>query len=61
MTDEKYEVRLCVPEAAIQVCSTKDPQLSLKITLSSLTMSEEHGTGDGIYINPSLFMFYAAE
>uniref|UniRef100_A0A3B4FK13 Spermatid perinuclear RNA-binding protein-like n=1 Tax=Pundamilia nyererei TaxID=303518 RepID=A0A3B4FK13_9CICH len=36
MTDDKYEVRSCVPEAAIQVCTTKDPHLTLKITLSSL-------------------------
>uniref|UniRef100_A0A7N8YM05 Spermatid perinuclear RNA-binding protein-like n=1 Tax=Mastacembelus armatus TaxID=205130 RepID=A0A7N8YM05_9TELE len=38
MTEDKYEVRSCVPEAAIRVCSTKDPQLTLKITLSSLAM-----------------------
>lgn len=44
MTEDKYEVRSCVPEAAIQVCSAKDPQLTLKITLSSLTMREEHST-----------------
>ncbi|KAI3372114.1 hypothetical protein L3Q82_006970 [Scortum barcoo] len=44
MTDDKYEVQSCVPEAAIQVCSTKDPRLTLKITLSSLAMREEHGT-----------------
>ncbi|CAG5919336.1 unnamed protein product [Menidia menidia] len=44
MTDEKYEVRSCVPEAAIQVCSTRDPQLTLKITLSSLAMREEPST-----------------
>ncbi|XP_070759746.1 spermatid perinuclear RNA-binding protein-like [Enoplosus armatus] len=42
MTEDKYEVQSCVPEAAIRVCSTKDPQLSLKITLSSLAMREEH-------------------
>ncbi|XP_028271095.1 spermatid perinuclear RNA-binding protein-like [Parambassis ranga] len=42
MTDDKYEVRSCVPEAAIQVCSTKDPRLTLKVTLSSLAMREEH-------------------
>ncbi|KAM4576588.1 spermatid perinuclear RNA-binding protein-like isoform 2-T3 [Odontesthes bonariensis] len=41
MTDDKYEVRSCAPDAAIQVCSTKDPQLTLKITLSSLAMREE--------------------
>ncbi|XP_013870077.1 spermatid perinuclear RNA-binding protein isoform X1 [Austrofundulus limnaeus] len=46
MTDDKYEVRSCVPEAAIQVCSTKDPRLSLKITLSSLAMRDEHDTGE---------------
>ncbi|XP_038559784.1 spermatid perinuclear RNA-binding protein-like isoform X1 [Micropterus salmoides] len=44
MTEDKYEVQSCVPEAAIRVCSTKDPQLELKITLSSLTMREEHST-----------------
>ncbi|XP_005451542.1 spermatid perinuclear RNA-binding protein isoform X2 [Oreochromis niloticus] len=41
MTDDKYEVRSCVPEAAIQVCTTKDPHLTLKITLSSLAMRDE--------------------
>ncbi|XP_067376933.1 spermatid perinuclear RNA-binding protein-like isoform X5 [Channa argus] len=44
MTEDKYEVRSCVPEAAIRVCNTKDPQLTLKITLSSLAMREEHNT-----------------
>ncbi|XP_054867335.1 spermatid perinuclear RNA-binding protein-like isoform X1 [Amphiprion ocellaris] len=44
MTDDKYEVRSSVPEAAIQVCSTKDPQLTLKITLSSLTMRDDPST-----------------
>uniref|UniRef100_A0A3Q0RF92 Uncharacterized protein n=1 Tax=Amphilophus citrinellus TaxID=61819 RepID=A0A3Q0RF92_AMPCI len=47
MTDDKYEVRSCVPEAAIQVCSTKDPRLTLKITFSSLAMREEQGTRCG--------------
>lgn len=46
MTEDKYEVRSFVPEAAIRVCSTKDPQLVLKITLSSLAMREEHNTID---------------
>jgi len=54
MTDDKYEVRSCVPEAAIQVCSTKAPQLTLKITLSSLAMREEHSsTEEGIDSSPS--------
>uniref|UniRef100_A0A3B3VPH7 Spermatid perinuclear RNA-binding protein-like n=1 Tax=Poecilia latipinna TaxID=48699 RepID=A0A3B3VPH7_9TELE len=41
MTDDRYEVRSCVSEAAIRVCSTKDPRLTLKITLTSLAMREE--------------------
>lgn len=44
MTEDKYEVNSFVPEAAIRVCRTTDPQLSLKITLSSLAMREEHGS-----------------
>lgn len=49
MTDDKYEVRSCVPEAAIQVCTTKDPHLTLKITLSSLAMRDEQSaTEEGI-------------
>ncbi|KAG8011750.1 Spermatid perinuclear RNA-binding protein [Nibea albiflora] len=44
MTEDKYEVQSCVPEAAIRVCSIRDPQLTLKITLSSLAMREEHST-----------------
>ncbi|XP_047236263.1 spermatid perinuclear RNA-binding protein-like [Girardinichthys multiradiatus] len=44
MTDDTYEVRSCISEAAIQVCSTKEPRLALKITLSSLAMMEEHST-----------------
>ncbi|XP_070689833.1 spermatid perinuclear RNA-binding protein-like isoform X1 [Pempheris klunzingeri] len=46
MTEDKYEVQSCVPEAAIRVCSTKDPQLTLKITLSSLAMREERSATD---------------
>ncbi|KAK5931950.1 hypothetical protein CgunFtcFv8_003696 [Champsocephalus gunnari] len=42
MTEDKFEVQSCVPEAAIRVHNTKDPRLTLKITLSSLTMREEH-------------------
>ncbi|KAM3868410.1 spermatid perinuclear RNA-binding protein-like [Diretmus argenteus] len=44
MTEDKYEVQSCVPEAAIRVVNTKDPKLTLKITLSSLAMREEHNT-----------------
>ncbi|XP_010772316.1 spermatid perinuclear RNA-binding protein-like, partial [Notothenia coriiceps] len=42
MTEDKFEVQSCVSEAAIRVRNTKDPRLTLKITLSSLTMREEH-------------------
>ncbi|XP_074525997.1 spermatid perinuclear RNA-binding protein-like isoform X1 [Halichoeres trimaculatus] len=42
MTEEKYEVQSSVSEAAIRVCSSTDPRLTLKITLSSLAMREEH-------------------
>ncbi|KAM4616261.1 spermatid perinuclear RNA-binding protein-like isoform 2-T2 [Polymixia lowei] len=41
LTEDKYEVRSCAPEAAIQVFNTKDPNLTLRITLSSLAMREE--------------------
>ncbi|XP_068616723.1 spermatid perinuclear RNA-binding protein-like [Brachionichthys hirsutus] len=46
MTEDKYRVQSCVPEAAIQVCSTKDPQRTLKITLSSLAMRDERSTAE---------------
>lgn len=44
MTEDKYEVRPCVPEAAIRVSRSADPQLSLKVTLSSLAMRDERGS-----------------
>lgn len=59
MTEDKYEVHPCVPEAAIRVCRTADPQLSLKITLSSLAMREEHGSGEeGIDPTPPPFILF---
>ena len=49
MTEDKFEVQSCVPEAAIRVRNTKDPRLTLKITLSSLSMREERSpTEEGI-------------
>ncbi|XP_016898273.1 spermatid perinuclear RNA-binding protein-like isoform X1 [Cynoglossus semilaevis] len=36
MTEEKFEVRSCASEAAVWVCTTRYPVLTLKITLSSL-------------------------
>lgn len=59
MTEDKYEVHSCVPEAAIRVCRTTDPQLSLKITLSSLAMREEHGSREeGIEHPPPPFLLF---
>lgn len=59
MTEDKYEVHACVPEAAIRVCRTTDPQLSLKITLSSLAMREEHGSREeGIDPTPPPFILF---
>ncbi|XP_031434110.1 spermatid perinuclear RNA-binding protein [Clupea harengus] len=41
LTEEKYEVECCVPEAAILVHSTGEPKLRLKVTLTSPRMREE--------------------
>uniref|UniRef100_A0A3P9PB41 Spermatid perinuclear RNA-binding protein-like n=1 Tax=Poecilia reticulata TaxID=8081 RepID=A0A3P9PB41_POERE len=48
MTDDRYEVQSCVSEASIRVCSTKDPRLTLKITLTSLTMREEEDDDEDV-------------
>lgn len=54
MTQDKYEVHSCVSEAAIRVRSTRAPQLTLKITLSSLAVREEHNAGtEGIEPAPT--------
>uniref|UniRef100_A0AAY5EUS4 Spermatid perinuclear RNA-binding protein n=1 Tax=Electrophorus electricus TaxID=8005 RepID=A0AAY5EUS4_ELEEL len=45
LTEEKYEVQCCVPEAAILVCSTTEPKLTLKVTLTSPQMREDSGPG----------------
>nr|XP_046225476.1 spermatid perinuclear RNA-binding protein isoform X3 [Oncorhynchus gorbuscha]XP_046225477.1 spermatid perinuclear RNA-binding protein isoform X3 [Oncorhynchus gorbuscha] len=41
LTEDKYEVQRCVPEAAILVCSTTEPKLTLKVTLTSPQMRED--------------------
>uniref|UniRef100_A0A665TUQ8 Spermatid perinuclear RNA-binding protein-like n=1 Tax=Echeneis naucrates TaxID=173247 RepID=A0A665TUQ8_ECHNA len=48
MTEDKYEVWSCVPEAAIRVCSTKNPRLTLKITLSSLEDDRAEDEEEGV-------------
>jgi len=40
VTDEKYEVKRCVEEAAIIVTNEKDPKASCSITLTSPVMRE---------------------
>ncbi|XP_029109011.1 spermatid perinuclear RNA-binding protein isoform X4 [Scleropages formosus] len=48
LTEEKYEVQSCIPDAAILVCSTKEPKLMLKVTLTSLQMREDFSKGDKV-------------
>lgn len=43
LTEEKYEVRSSLPEAAILVKTTTEPKLTLKITLTSPAMREDDG------------------
>lgn len=43
--DEKFEVKICVEEAAIIVASDKDPKTSCAITLTSPVMREENTDG----------------
>lgn len=40
ITDEKYEVKRCVEEAAIIVSSEGDPKTSCSVTLTSPIMRE---------------------
>uniref|UniRef100_A0A8C8CS08 Spermatid perinuclear RNA-binding protein n=1 Tax=Oncorhynchus tshawytscha TaxID=74940 RepID=A0A8C8CS08_ONCTS len=46
LTEDKYEVQRCVPEAAILVCSTTEPKLTLKVTLTSPQMREDSDTDE---------------
>ncbi|KAK6315633.1 hypothetical protein J4Q44_G00131570 [Coregonus suidteri] len=48
LTEEKYEVQRCVPEAAILVCSTTEPKLTLKVTLTSPQMREDSDTDEQV-------------
>uniref|UniRef100_A0AAZ3QEP0 Spermatid perinuclear RNA-binding protein n=1 Tax=Oncorhynchus tshawytscha TaxID=74940 RepID=A0AAZ3QEP0_ONCTS len=42
LTEDKYEVRSSVSQSAIWVVNINDPKFSLKVTLSSLAMRDEH-------------------
>ncbi|KAM9465222.1 spermatid perinuclear RNA-binding protein-like isoform 3-T3 [Salvelinus alpinus] len=46
LTEDKYEVRSSVSESAIWVVNINDPKFSLKVTLSSLAMRDEHTAKD---------------
>ncbi|KAI4876392.1 hypothetical protein NFI96_017852, partial [Prochilodus magdalenae] len=46
LTEEKYEVQCCIPEAAVLVRSTTEPKLTLKVTLTSPQMREDGETGE---------------
>ncbi|KAI1904785.1 hypothetical protein AGOR_G00009260 [Albula goreensis] len=48
LTEEKYEVQRCIPEAAILVHNTKEPKLTLKVTLTSPQMRDEYSKGDEV-------------
>lgn len=41
LTEEKYEVQSCIPEAAILVCAATEPKLTLKVTLTSPKMRDD--------------------
>ncbi|XP_060751529.1 spermatid perinuclear RNA-binding protein isoform X2 [Tachysurus vachellii] len=46
ITEEKYEVECSIPEAAILICSTTEPKLTLKVTLTSPQIREDGETGE---------------
>ncbi|XP_013981240.2 spermatid perinuclear RNA-binding protein isoform X4 [Salmo salar] len=48
LTEEKYEVQRCVPEAAILVCSSTEPKLTLKVTLTSPQMRKDSDTDEQV-------------
>ncbi|KAF7700768.1 spermatid perinuclear RNA-binding protein isoform X1 [Silurus meridionalis] len=41
LTEEKYEVKSSIPEAAILICCTAEPKLTLKVTLTSPQIRED--------------------
>lgn len=51
MTEDKYEVKRCVEEAAIIVTAEKEPNPSCTITLTSPVMREANTTEGGKVIH----------
>lgn len=54
ITDEKYEVKRCVEEAAIIVSSESDPKTSCSVTLTSPVMRETQLADGGQSPLPSM-------
>ncbi|KAK3098799.1 hypothetical protein FSP39_023235 [Pinctada imbricata] len=50
ITEEKYEVKRCVEEAAIIVTSDKQPQTSCTVTLTSPVMREQQTEGETVTV-----------
>ncbi|XP_057176585.1 spermatid perinuclear RNA-binding protein isoform X2 [Triplophysa rosa] len=46
LTEEKYEVQSCIPEAAILVCTATEPKFTLKVTLTSPKMRDDEETDE---------------
>ncbi|KAA0703720.1 Spermatid perinuclear RNA-binding protein [Triplophysa tibetana] len=46
LTEEKYEVQSCIPQAAILVCTAIEPKFTLKVTLASPKMRDDEETDE---------------
>lgn len=59
LTEEKYEVQSCIPEAAILVCTTTEPKLTLKVTLTSPQMKDDCETEEqGLCLHMTNFLSF---
>ncbi|XP_039618712.1 spermatid perinuclear RNA-binding protein isoform X1 [Polypterus senegalus] len=47
LTEDTYQLKKCIDEAAILICNTKHPNLCLKVTLTSPRMREDLEKTDG--------------
>ena len=52
--EEKYDVKICVEDAAVIVTSDKDPATSCTITLTSPIMREENASDAGTSLGAPL-------
>lgn len=59
MTEEKYEIQHCIPEAAILVCTTTEPKLTLKVMLTSPQMKDDLETEEqGLSLHVTYFLSF---